>query len=74
MRIVGKRKQRQITFHVDPELFHHGCLFNDNIHRLPTGNQLLMAKGVYRYHNHEAANQHWEEMIIKSICHAEQNK
>lgn len=68
MRIVGRRKTRAITLHASAELLRAGALFNDEIHRLPTGHTTYFPKGIYRYHSHEDANAHWVECVIHGIA------
>ncbi len=68
MRIVGKRNIRMISKNASSQLLKQGVLFNDEIHKLPTGNTTYMPKGVYRYKSHEDANRHWEECLIKGIA------
>lgn len=75
MRIVGRRKTRAITLHASAELLREGALFNDEIHRLPTGHTTYFPKGIYRYHSHEDANAHWVECVIHGIAqHAKKNE
>jgi hypothetical protein len=38
MRIVGHRQERPISFSASAALLAEGARFNDDIHRLPTGN------------------------------------
>ncbi len=56
MRTVGHRKQPEITFSASAALLVEGASFNDEIHRLPTGNRTFIKKGVYRFKSHEDAN------------------
>ena len=37
MRVVGHRKERQISFSASPLLLEEGAKFNEVIHRMPTG-------------------------------------
>lgn len=55
MRIVGKRTFPTIR-PPSGELLLEGAKFNDEIHRLPTGNRTHIPKGVYRFKSHEEAN------------------
>lgn len=63
MRIVGNRSVKPIQLHSSPFLFEEGCRFNDEMHKLPSGSRVCMAKGMYRYRSHEEANRHWEESL-----------
>ena len=56
MRIVGHRTEPPITFSASAELLVEGARFNDEIHRLPTGDRGFIPKGVYRFRSHEEAN------------------
>lgn len=56
MRTIGHRKERLITFSASAELLIEGARFNDEIHRLPSGNLTFMPKGVFRFKTHEEAN------------------
>ncbi len=58
MRIVGHRKLQTIAYCASAELMEQGCRFNDEIHRLPTGGQTFILKGVYHFKSHEDANRH----------------
>jgi len=68
MRTVGKRKIRDISNKASGELLKQGALFNDEIHKLPTGKTTFMPKGIYRYPSHEEANKHWEKCLIKGMA------
>ena len=56
MRTIGHRKEHPITFSASAILLIEGARFNDEIHRLPTGNQTFIPKGVYRFKSFEEAN------------------
>lgn len=68
MRIIGKRQQRPITFNASAEAFLEGVKFNDEIHRLPTGNSSFIPKGIYRFKTHEEANLHQEMCLAKGMA------
>lgn len=68
MRIIGHRKERPITFSASAELLAEGARFNDEIHRLPTGNCTFIRKGVYRFKNHEEANRQQMDFLIKGMA------
>ena len=68
MKMVGSRRIRPITMHADGALLKEGALFNDELHRLPTGRSVIrIKKGVYRYKSHAEANRHWEECVIEML-------
>ncbi|MEO8409973.1 MAG: hypothetical protein ABI478_05330 [Propionivibrio sp.] len=68
MRTVGKRKQRPITFSASGSLLREGALFNDEMHRLPTGNTTFIPKGVYFFKTHAEANQHQLECLVNGMA------
>ncbi len=68
MRVIGSRKMPPISAHASGELLKRGALFNDEIHKLPTGNSTFIPRGTYRYATHEEANRHWEECMIAGIA------
>ena len=67
MRTIGHRKERPITFSASATLLLEGARFNDEIHRLPTGNSTFIPKGVFRFKSHEAANQHQQACLIEGM-------
>lgn len=68
MRTIGHRKQRPITFSASAELLAEGARFNDEIHRLPTGNTTFIPKGIYRFKNHEDANRQQLDCLIEGMA------
>lgn len=67
MRTVGHRTERAITFSASGELLKEGARFNDEMHRLPTGNQTFIPKGVYRFRTFEEANRHDRDCIVAAM-------
>ena len=65
MRTVGQRRERPIGLHASGTLLTEGARFNDEMHRLPTGNTTFIPKGVYRFKTHEDANQHQLDCLAK---------
>lgn len=63
MRQVGGRKQREITFHASGDAILAGAQFNDEIHKLPSGNSTRIRKGVLRFRTHAEANAHQSACI-----------
>ncbi|MDP1525327.1 MAG: hypothetical protein Q8M20_05920 [Rhodocyclaceae bacterium] len=49
-------------------LLAEGARFNDEIHRLPTGNASFIPKGVYRFMTHAEANQHAMDCLAKGMA------
>jgi len=68
MRIIGHRKEHPITFSASARLLVEGARFNDEIHRLPTGNTTFTPKGIFRFMTHEAANQHQLNCLVDGIA------
>ena len=64
VRTVGKRKLPEISFHASAELLIEAAKFNDEIHKLPYGNETGVKKGVYRF-GHENANKHQDDCITE---------
>ena len=67
MRTIGHRKEHPITFSASAALLLEGARFNDEIHRLPTGNSTFIPKGLFRFKSHEEANQHQQACLIQCI-------
>ena len=45
-----------------------GARFNDEIHRLPTGETTFVPKGVYRFKTLEAADEHLMDCIANGMA------
>lgn len=56
MRTVGRRKQVPISYIASARLLEEGARFNDELHRLPTGDRTFIPKGLYRFKSHEQSN------------------
>ena len=67
MRVIGKRKIRLITERASGDLLKQGAIFNDEIHRLPTGITTYFPKGIYRFKTCEEANTHWDSCLIEGL-------
>jgi hypothetical protein len=67
MRIIGHRKERPITFSASAALLAEGARFNDEIHRLPTGNTTCIPKGLYRFKSFEEANRHQQDCLLAGM-------
>jgi hypothetical protein len=63
VRTVGHRKSRLPQLSGSADLLVEGARFNDEIHRLPTGDRTFIRKGIYRFKTHEDANRHDLERI-----------
>ena len=68
MRIIGRRKERPITFSASGELLAEGARFNDEIHKLPSGGTTCIPKGVFRFKSHEEANEHWLACVSNAVA------
>jgi hypothetical protein len=68
MRTIGRRKEHPITFSASAMLLAEGARFNDEIHRLPTGNMTRIPKGLYRFKSFEEANQHQQDCLVAGIA------
>ncbi len=68
MRVVGKRKIRPIVERASGVLLKQGAVFNDEVHRLPTGTVTYFPKGIYRYKTNEEANAHWDLCLIEGMA------
>ncbi len=67
MKLIGKRKARPISEKASGELLKQGAIFNDEIHRLPTGSTTCFPRGIYRYATSKEANDHWDSCVIERI-------
>jgi threonine aldolase len=70
MRTVGHRKHRQLSFTSSAELLAEGARFNDEIHKMPTGQTTRIRKGVYRFMTHEEANRQQLDALVENVAHA----
>ena len=65
MRIVGTRKEREISFHARGDLLREGAVFNTQIQKFQSS--LRFPQGVFRYASHEEADRHWIECIVGNV-------
>lgn len=68
MRTVGRRKERPISLVASGSLLAEGARFNDEIHRLPTGDTTFIPKGVYRFKTLEDADRHQMDCLSKGMA------
>lgn len=68
VRTIGRRKERPITFSASAALLTEGARFNDDIHRLPTGNTTHIPKGLYRFKSFEEANRHQQDCVVAGMA------
>lgn len=67
MRVVGRRKERAITYSAEAALLLEGARFNDEIHGLPGSKAICAPKGVYVFRTHEEADRQQEAWIVETI-------
>lgn len=67
MRIVGQRKERPVGLLSSCTLLAEDASFNDEIHRLPTGNMTFIPKGLYRFKTHEEAEKHHRSCLARGM-------
>ncbi len=74
MRIVGKRTERPISFSASAALLIEGARFNDEIHRLPTGQTGFIPKGVFPFRSHEEANRQQDECLAAAMARSAKSR
>ena len=72
MKIAGKRKERDITFHADGALLREGALFNTEMQKMQS--TFCFPRGVYRYKSHEDADRHMMECVVNSMVAVQKNR
>lgn len=68
MRIIGHRKEQPIAFSASADLLLQGARFNDEIHRLPSGQLTCIPKGVFRFASHAEANRQQQDCLAKVMA------
>ena len=68
MRTIGKRREPEISLRATGELLKMGCFFNDEIHKMPTGNRTFIPKGLYRFKNLEEMEAFDKECLAKGMA------
>ena len=63
-RIVGKRKEPELTFHATAE----NLIRCSAIQNTKFANRICIPKGVYNFKTHEEADKQMENAILKSIA------
>lgn len=74
MRTIGHRKEPPIIFSASAALLVEGAHFNNEIHRLPTGNTTFIPKGVYRFKTLEEANRHDVDCVVAGMARTAQER
>jgi len=72
MKVAGKRKERDITFHADGALLREGALFNTEMQKMQS--TFCFPRGVYRYKSHEDADLHMMECVVNSMVAVQKNR
>ncbi|MCX7165453.1 MAG: hypothetical protein NTV11_04155 [Rhodocyclales bacterium] len=57
-----------ISFSASAARLAEGARFNDEIHRLPSGSDSFIPKGVYHFKAHAEANQHQSDCLAKGMA------
>jgi hypothetical protein len=68
VRIVGHRKERFLAYAASGTLLRAGALFNDEIHRLPSGDATFVPKGIYRFKTHDEANRQQTAWLAEGMA------
>ena len=68
MRSIGKRKERPVGLLASGDLLAEGARFNDELHRLPTGDTTFIPKGLYRFKTHAEADQHQLDCLARGMA------
>ena len=68
MRTVGHRKEQPLSFSASAELLAEGVRFNDEIHRLPTGDTTFIPKGVFHFKTHDESNRHQLQCLAEGMA------
>lgn len=74
MRVVGHRQPSPISLSASARLLAEGASFNDEIHRLPSGNDSFIPKGIYRFATHAEANRHQQDCLAKGMARIAQER
>ncbi len=74
MRSIGKRKERPVGALASGDLLAEGARFNDELHRLPTGETTFIPKGLYRFKTHAEAYQHQLDCLARGMANIAQER
>lgn len=72
MKVAGKHKEREISFHASGDLLREGALFNTEMQKMQS--TFRFPRGVYRYHTHEEADRHMAECVTDSIVAVQKSR
>jgi hypothetical protein len=65
MKIIGTRREPQVTEHVSGEALAAGARFSESLAVL--AKSTFIPKGVYRFKTHEAMNKHQEDCLARGM-------
>jgi hypothetical protein len=65
MKVVGKRKERNITVHADGALLREGALFNTGMQKMQS--TFRFPRGVFCYKTHADADRHMMDCVVNSM-------
>lgn len=68
MRTVGHRQPPPISFAASAAQLAEGARFNDEIHRLPSGGEGFIPKGIYRFTTHHEANRQQQDCLASAMA------
>ena len=68
MKIVGRRREPELSFTASALLLKQGARFNDGLHALPTGSTTFIPKGAYLFKNHVEADQHAQACLGRGMA------
>lgn len=68
MRIVGRRNERQITFHASGEALREFARLIETSIRLSGGGSTFIPKGVYRFRTYEEADRQRVECLAAGMA------
>jgi hypothetical protein len=72
MKVIGNRKERDISFHASGKLLREGALFNTEIQKLQS--TFRFPRGVFRYHTHEEADRHMSDCVVDSMVAVQKSR
>ncbi|RIK93737.1 MAG: hypothetical protein DCC72_08230 [Burkholderiales bacterium] len=68
MRVVGRRNEREITFHASGEALKEVARLIETSIRLSGGGSTFIPKGVYRFRTHEEADRQRAQCLAAGMA------
>lgn len=68
MRTVGHRHPLPISFAASATSLAEGARFNDEMHRLPSGSEGFIPKGIYHFTTHDEANRQQQDCLARAMA------